>query len=271
MPELPEVETVRRGLKSALKGQRISKVQVRQPQLRWPIPKHLSDQVGGQKILTIRRRGKYLLVDTRPGSLLIHLGMSGSLRLVEAGTTPMVHEHYDLELASGLIVRYRDPRRFGALLWAGRRAEIHPLLSSIGPEPFSSGFSSEYLYRISRNRHCSIKSLLMNSQVVAGIGNIYASEILFHCRISPARSARHISKVRYAALVESTKEVLGDAIRCGGTTLKDYTDAKGSQGYFRTHLNVYGKAGNPCPRCQSILVRKVLAQRSSYYCPACQR
>lgn len=270
MPELPEVETVRRGLKSGLQGRRVLLVQVRQPELRWTIPKNINDRIAGQKILSIRRRGKYLLIDSSKGSLLVHLGMSGSFRIVDVTILPTAHEHYDLVLDNGCIVRYRDPRRFGALLWAGRHAETHPLLSRIGPEPFSPEFSGGYLYEISRNRHCSVKTLLMNSQIVAGIGNIYASEILFRSKINPSRPANRISKVRYAALVDNAQKVLQEAISSGGTTLKDFTATEGGKGYFSTHLNVYGKAGKPCPRCQSLIVRRILAQRSSYYCPSCQ-
>ncbi len=270
MPELPEVETTRRALIATLQGRRIRCLVVREPRLRQPIPARLSQQLAGTRIETLERRAKYLLLRTAAGSALIHLGMSGSLRIADPASPPAPHDHYDLILDNGCCVRYRDPRRFGLLLWAGRHPERHPLLRSIGPEPFSDRFTGAYLYTISRARRASVKSLLMNAHVVAGIGNIYANEALYRAAIHPHRPARRIGLARYTVLAATVRAVLAEAIEAGGTTLRDFHSGTGTAGYFRIRLDVYDHAGDPCPRCKTPLRRLVIAQRASYFCPCCQ-
>ncbi len=270
MPELPEVETTRRALLATLQGRRILRLVVREPRLRQPIPARLSRQLAGTRIETLERRAKYLLLRTAAGSALIHLGMSGSLRIADPASPPAPHDHYDLILDNGCCVRYRDPRRFGLLLWAGRHPERHPLLRSIGPEPFSDRFTGEYLHTISRTRSASVKSLLMNAHVVAGIGNIYANEALYRAAIHPHRPARRIGHARYTVLAAAVRAVLAEAIEAGGTTLRDFHFGAGNTGYFRIQLDVYDHAGDPCPRCKTPLRRLVIAQRASYFCPRCQ-
>lgn len=271
MPELPEVETTRRALAGTLEGRRIRRLVVREPRLRQPVPARLPQRLAGTRIETLERRAKYLLMRTEAGSALIHLGMSGSLRITDPAIAPEPHDHYDLILGDSLCVRYRDPRRFGLLLWAGARPEGHPLLRDIGPEPFSDDFTGEYLYTVSRARSGPVKSLLMDSHVVAGVGNIYASEALFRAAIHPRRPARRIGLARYTALATAVKAVLIEAIEAGGTTLRDFYSGTGTAGYFRIQLDVYDREGEPCPRCQAPIRRLVIAQRASFFCPHCQR
>ena len=271
MPELPEVETTRRGIAPHVVGRRIERVAVREPRLRWPVTPGLAREITGQSVDRLDRRGKYLLLRTGPGTLILHLGMSGSLRVLPGDVTPGPHDHVDLVLEGGATLRLTDPRRFGCLLWTREDPERHPLLAGLGPEPFDAAFSAEYLYRLSRRRRAPVKALVMDGRVVTGVGNIYASESLFLARIHPARAAGRIGLSRYAALVQAVRDVLGEAIRAGGTTLRDFVRADGSPGYFAQHLRVYEKAGYPCEVCGHSLRRRIIAQRASYYCPHCQR
>ncbi|MEE9326422.1 MAG: bifunctional DNA-formamidopyrimidine glycosylase/DNA-(apurinic or apyrimidinic site) lyase [Cocleimonas sp.] len=270
MPELPEVETTRKGIQPYIKNQKVVEVVVRQVKLRWPIPKEIQDMVG-QTIDSVERRGKYILLKVPKGTTLIHLGMSGSLRILEAGTPHEKHDHVDIVFENNKLIRLRDPRRFGAVLWTTQNPHKHKLIRSLGPEPLSDDFNTYYLYQQSRGRSVSIKQFIMNGHVVVGVGNIYACESLFKAGISPKRSAGKISKTRYKNLVIIIKEVLAAAIKQGGTTLKDFVQAEGSPGYFQQQLNVYGRAGEPCLVCNSLVKKITQGQRSSFYCAKCQR
>ncbi|MGH8273274.1 MAG: bifunctional DNA-formamidopyrimidine glycosylase/DNA-(apurinic or apyrimidinic site) lyase [Gammaproteobacteria bacterium] len=271
MPELPEVETTRRGLEPLIVGRRIRALRVRERRLRQPIPRDLEALLAGTAVTGIARRAKYLLLETECGNALIHLGMSGSLRVVNEELPPTPHEHYDLLLDGGHVLRYRDPRRFGLLLWAGNEPERHPLLARLGPEPLGPDFDGAYLYRASRDRRAPVKAFLMDSRIVAGIGNIYANEALYAAGIHPRRAAGRIGATRYMLLTEAIRTVLIEAIAAGGTTLRDFVAAKGNPGYFRIRLAVYDRAGADCPRCGTPIRRSVIAQRATYYCPRCQR
>jgi len=270
MPELPEVETTRRGIKPHIQDQRVTKLIVRQPKLRWPIPLSLHD-IEGQKIRSVKRRGKYLLLETDCGTALLHLGMSGSLRVVEAGSAHEKHDHVDIEFTNNKAIRLRDPRRFGAVLWTVDDPLQHKLIRSLGPEPLSDDFNADYLYKKSRGRTVSIKQFIMNGHMVVGVGNIYACESLFKAGISPKKSAGKVSKKRYETFVAKIKEVLAHAIEQGGTTLKDFVQAEGTPGYFQQQLNVYGRTDEECLVC-GLLVKKITqGQRSTFYCAKCQR
>ncbi len=271
MPELPEVETTRRGLKPHALGRRILALEVREPRLRWPVPRRLGSRVAGQRIVRIGRRGKYLLLHLECGTLLLHLGMSGNLRVVPQATPRVKHDHYDLRLDSGRALRFNDPRRFGSLLYTRADPSTHPLLADLAPEPFASAFNADYLWRVTRGRRLPVKSLLMNSRLVVGVGNIYASEALFRARLRPGRQARSLSRPEAARLVRSVRAVLAQAIRSGGTTLRDYLGADGAPGYFRQRLYVYERRGKPCRRCGTPVRALTQGQRSTYYCPSCQR
>ncbi|HSS66119.1 MAG TPA: bifunctional DNA-formamidopyrimidine glycosylase/DNA-(apurinic or apyrimidinic site) lyase [Gammaproteobacteria bacterium] len=271
MPELPEVETTRRGIEPHVSGQIIAAVDVRQPFLRWRVPPSLSRKLEGARVDCVGRRGKYLLLKTTSGTLIVHLGMSGSLRVVGDGVAPNAHDHVDVRLRNGLKLRLRDPRRFGAVLWTPSDPLRHPLLAALGPEPLTDTFDGGWLYRCARGRRAAVKTLIMNSRVVAGIGNIYASEALFLAGINPARSARRISAHRFDGLAEAVKQVLEEALEQGGTTLRDFVNGTGEPGYFAQFLRVYGRQGEPCIRCGAPVRARVLGQRSSYYCPRCQR
>lgn len=272
MPELPEVETTRRGIAPHLCGRELAGAVVRQPQLRWPVPVATIQQLAGRRIHDIDRRAKYLLLRTEPGTILIHLGMSGSLRVLDATTPPSAHDHVDLLLAGGQCLRLRDPRRFGCMLWLDASTdEQHPLLSGLGPEPLDPGFEGDYLYRRARGRRRAVKEFLMDGHIVVGVGNIYASEALFEAGIHPRRAAGRISRARYQRLAEAVRRVLQDAIAQGGTTLRDFTGAEGAPGYFRIALAAYGRGGLPCPRCDTPLRAIRQGQRATVYCPRCQR
>lgn len=271
MPELPEVETTRRALAETLTGQRIRSLVVRERRLRQPIPAGLPRRLAGTRITGLQRRSKYLLLDTESGSALLHLGMSGSLRIADPATAPGAHDHYDLVLAGGDCLRYRDPRRFGLLLWAGDRPDRHPLLRHIGPEPFDPAFDGSYLHALSRGRRAAVKTLLMDGRVVAGVGNIYANEALYRAGIHPHRPAGRIGAARYDMLAAAVKDVLQEAIEVGGTTLRDFFYGAGESGYFRIQLAVYDQDGQPCRRCGTPIRRTVIGQRASYFCPRCQR
>ncbi len=270
MPELPEVETTLRGISPYVRGQTISRLIVRQRQLRWPIDNNLEAIVAGQRIETIDRRAKYLLLGLSNGTMLIHLGMSGSLRVLDEGIPPGTHDHFDL-VFPGCRLRYRDPRRFGALLWTDASAAEHALIRNLGPEPLDKVFNGEYLYRHSRNKKRSVKSFIMDSRVVVGIGNIYASESLFASGIHPRRACQRISQARYQRLAEEIKRVLKLAIQKGGTSLRDFRREDGKPGYFSQQLRVYGRSGCPCNRCGGEIRQIKIGQRASYYCPRCQR
>ena len=271
MPELPEVETTRRGLAPHTRGRRIRALKVYERRLRWPIAAGLPAEVSGQRIVATGRRAKYLLLKLESGTLLVHLGMSGNLRVVPAGAPRLAHDHFDLALDSGRALRFNDPRRFGSLLYVRGDPLAHPLLADLAPEPLSRGFDAAYLWRITRGRRVAIKQLLMNSRLVVGVGNIYASEALFRARIRPRRQARSLSRVEVARLVRAVRAVLAAAIRAGGTTLRDYLKADGSPGYFRQRLYVYERAGEACRRCGTPVRAITQGQRSTYYCPACQQ
>ncbi len=270
MPELPEVETTRRGIEPYLKGQRVSRVLVRERRLRWPIPEDLDVRLSGQRIQAVERRAKYLLIRAESGTLIGHLGMSGSLRLVECGLPAGRHEHVDIELESGLALRYTDPRRFGALLWSQDPLH-HELLARLGPEPLGEEFDGERLYQLSRGKQLAVKPFIMDNAVVVGVGNIYATEALFAAGIDPRRPAGSIARARYLRLGEAIKRILAQAIECGGTTLRDFVGGDGKPGYFQQELFVYGRAGEFCKSCGSTLRETRLGQRASVYCPRRQR
>ncbi len=270
MPELPEVETTRRGLEPHLIGRRVVTLDIRQPRLRWPVANELSMLLPGQRIEAIERRAKYLLVHTGVGAALLHLGMSGSLRVLPAATPIGAHDHVDWRLDSGRVLRYTDPRRFGCQLWQAR-GEIHGLLAGLGPEPLSDGFDGDLLWVRSRGRKAAVKVFVMDQAIVVGVGNIYAAEALFAARVHPKRAAGSISRARYARLTREVKRILAHAIARGGTTLRDFISPDGSPGYFEQELFVYGRAGAACKICDTPIKAIMLGQRSTFYCPRCQR
>jgi len=270
MPELPEVETTRRGVEPYCRGEIVQHLAVREARLRWPVPARLPALMAGLRIESVERRAKYLLFHTGAGSLLVHLGMSGSLRVVDPAQPPARHDHIDLLLQSGACLRYNDPRRFGCFLWL-EPGEQHPLLSQLGPEPLSAEFDGMLLYRRSRARKVPVKSFIMDAKVVVGIGNIYANEALFLSGIRPDRAAGRISQARYEHLATHIKQVLTSAITQGGTTLRDFVGGDGKPGYFAQQLYVYGRGGEPCKRCGDQLKERRLAQRTTVFCVACQR
>lgn len=270
MPELPEVETARRGIEPHLLGRRVRGVTVRERRLRWPIPPALMKELPGQRIEAVTRRGKYLLLKSRAGTAILHLGMSGSLRVLAAGTPPQKHDHVDLVMDSGKLLRLRDPRRFGTLLWTRGDPERHALLKDLGPEPLSDAFDGDYLFEQSRGRKLAVKLFIMNSRIVVGVGNIYASESLHIAKIRPERAAGRVTRAEYQALAKGIKKVLAASIKAGGTTLRDFTREDGEPGYFLQRLRVYGREGEKCYRCGGTIVAKVTGQRSTFYCPDCQ-
>lgn len=270
MPELPEVETSRRGIEPHLLNQTITEVLIRNPKLRWPIPKTLKKKLEGKTIQAINRRGKYILIKFDKGNLILHLGMSGSLRITDPETAFRKHDHFALTISNNKQLRLHDPRRFGAALWQTGDPLKHKLLAKLGPEPLSEAFNTDYLYKTCRNRKASIKQHIMNSQIVVGVGNIYASEALFLAGIHPKRAAGRISKKRIEKLVASIKQILNASIKQGGTTLRDFLREDGQPGYFKQQLNVYGKKGEPCPECENLIKQITQGQRSTYYCPYCQ-
>ncbi len=270
MPELPEVETTLRGVEPYVLGCCVRLVTVRNRSLRWPVPAGLGRIVSGQRVLALHRRGKYMLWRLESGHLLLHLGMSGNLRVVPAGAQPGKHDHVDIEMDTGNVIRFTDPRRFGAVLWLKGDPGSHKLLNSLGPEPLGADFGGDYLYRRSRNRTAPVKSFIMDSKVVVGVGNIYANEALFLSGIHPLRQAGKISRQRYLQLSRSIQEVLARAIEQGGTTLRDFVGGDGKPGYFRQELRVYGRAAEGCVNCNATLKEARLGQRSTVYCPGCQ-
>lgn len=271
MPELPEVETTRQGISPHITGQHVKQVVVRQPRLRWPIPEDLLQQLKGRKLLSVGRRGKYLLLSFNNGTLIIHLGMSGSLRIVDEGSVAQKHDHFDLQFRDGKLLRLRDPRRFGAVLWTDEPPTEHPLIASLGPEPLEDEFNGDYLHAQGRSRRIAVKQLIMESKIVVGVGNIYANESLFKSAIHPTRPSNRISSERYQRLAQTIRETLKAAITQGGTTLRDFRREDGKPGYFAQQLQVYGKTGEPCPICGNPIQNKTIAQRSTFFCTSCQR
>ncbi|TQM16648.1 DNA-(apurinic or apyrimidinic site) lyase [Pseudoxanthomonas sp. 3HH-4] len=275
MPELPEVETTRRGLAPHVEGRRIHTVTLRRPDLRWPIPPEVARELPGQRIDAVRRRAKYLLMDTAAGSAVLHLGMSGSLRVLPATTRVGAHDHVDIALdsergRSGRVLRFTDPRRFGCLLWQPV-GQVHPLLQGLGPEPLSDAFDGDYLFALSRGRRAPVKTFLMDQAVVVGVGNIYAAESLFRAGISPLRAAGKVSRERYVALATAVKDILAYAITRGGTTLRDFLNPDGAPGYFEQELSAYGRGGEACPRCGRAMKQATIGQRTTVWCGYCQR
>ena len=270
MPELPEVETTRRGIEPHVNGQKVLSVVTRAKKLRWPIPSQLNKKLSQQVISSVNRRGKYLLLTTDPGTLIIHLGMSGSLRITDANAAAQKHDHVDVVFKKN-ILRLRDPRRFGAVLWTTKDPLSHKLLVSLGPEPLEEEFTAYHLYHASRNRRISVKEFIMNSHVVVGVGNIYATEALFTSKIHPLRAAGKISLPRYELLVIAIKEILADAIQRGGTTLRDFMREDGKPGYFQQELQAYGRNKQPCVVCSHPLRSTKQGQRTTTYCTRCQR
>lgn len=269
MPELPEVEVSRMGIAPHVTNQTVTQIIVRNSKLRWPVPVEIS-QIEGQVIRRVTRRAKYLMLETDAGYAIVHLGMSGSLRVLPAGIPPEKHDHVDLCLSSGEVLRYNDPRRFGAWLWQADEGE-HPVLAKLGPEPLSEAFTAEYLQEKAKGKRTAVKQFIMDNHVVVGVGNIYANESLFAAGIHPKREAGKISAQRLALLVDEIKSVLAFAIKQGGTTLKDFKNADGKPGYFAQELQVYGKGGEPCPRCDKPLSEVKIGQRATVYCSDCQK
>lgn len=275
MPELPEVETTRRGLLPRLSGRRIQSALVRDRRLRWPVPDDLESRLTDSTIESLERRGKYLLVGVRKprftSHLIIHLGMTGTLRVVTAASPAGKHDHIELVLGDGQLLRYGDPRRFGCWLWAGVDWTKHPLLASLGPEPFDDTFDAAYLHGVSRGRTASIKSLIMNAQVVTGVGNIYANEALFRAGIHPLTQAGRLSRTRLDGLVRHIREVLAEAIEAGGSSIRDYVQSDGASGWFQLRYAVYGRSGEQCRACGTPIRVAREAQRATFFCPRCQK
>jgi formamidopyrimidine-DNA glycosylase len=272
MPELPEVETTRRGIAPHVSGRRVARIDVYDSRLRWPVPADLDARTRGATIEHVERRSKYLLFRVGDATLIVHLGMTGTLRVYATGSAPPRgrHDHVDIVLDDGTLLRYRDPRRFGAMLLA-REDRSHPLLDALGPEPFDDAFDANYLFRATRNRRTPIKLVIMDNHVVCGVGNIYANEALFRAGIRPRTRASRLSKPRLARLVTAVRDVLTAAIAKGGSTLRDYVGSDGTAGYFQLDYFVYGREGEPCRVCGSPVRQARLGARSSFYCPRCQR
>lgn len=270
MPELPEVETTRRGIAPLITMKIVTGAIVREPRMRQPVTPQLAEILPGQYLRKVDRRGKYLLLQMDRGHLLVHLGMSGSLRVVSSAKPPQRHDHVDI-LFGNIALRLRDPRRFGLVLWLETPPLQHPLLAALGPEPLQDEFGGDHLYRASRGRSVAVKQFIMNAHIVVGVGNIYASEALYRAGIHPARAAGRISRKRYGLLSRAIQSVLREAISAGGTTLQDFWREDGRPGYFAQQLNVYGREGEQCSSCGSSLRKEIIGQRSSYYCPGCQR
>ncbi len=269
MPELPEVETSRRGIEPWIVDTTIAKVVVRDRRLRWPVARGVERHLQGQPIHSVDRRAKYLLINTGNGTAILHLGMTGSVFIVDRDTPAGIHDHLDIELDSGKTLRFRDPRRFGSFHWS-KEPLAHPLLAKLGPEPLGDNFDGEYLWRRSRGRKVSVKQFIMNAQIIVGVGNIYASESLFLAGINPKRSAGRIARHRYDALAESIRDILSRAIKAGGTTLRDFYGGDGEPGYFKQQLEVYDREGEHCRRCNTVIRAFAQGQRSTYYCKRCQ-
>jgi len=271
MPELPEVETTRRGIRAALVGHTVQALDLREPRLRWRVEPTLAAAITGQRVVDVRRRAKYLLIELESGTLIAHLGMSGSLRVMPLAAPRLVHDHYDLVLDTGQCLRFNDPRRFGSLHWCTGDPHEHQLLASLGPEPLDRGFDAAYLAARARGRRAAVKVFLMDQRIVVGVGNIYASEALFRAGVRPRRAAGRVSRAEWERIVDAIRAVLQEAIKQGGTTLRDYVGADGTPGYFRQELYVYERSGEPCRRCATPIRHLVQGQRSTYFCPSCQK
>jgi len=271
MPELPEVETTCRGIAPHIENNTISRIIVRNRNLRWPIPTGLNTKLKNKKILSVTRRAKYLLVKTEVGTLIIHLGMSGSLRILPTTETVEKHDHFEIQFKDGICLRLRDPRRFGSVLWTKDDPLKHKLLINLGPEPLDKEFNTELLFKKSRKRTTTIKQFIMDAKIVVGVGNIYASEALFLSNINPKRLAGKLSKAQSLSLTRAIKKILKQAIKQGGTTLKDFTSSDGKPGYFSQKLKVYNKAGEACLTCEKPIKQITLGQRSTFYCSNCQK
>ena len=270
MPELPEVEVSRLGIAPHLEGQTISRVIVRDARLRWPVPEAIQ-HASGSEILAVNRRAKYLLIQlSNQAVIVLHLGMSGKLRVLPATTPPVKHDHIDIVLANGICLRLNDPRRFGACLYQQPGDAPSKLLANLGPEPLTEDFDAQRLITLSKGKQVAVKNFIMDNAVVVGVGNIYANEALFMSGIDPRRKAGRVSAKRYEVLTEAIKQVLAKAIRRGGTTLKDFTQSDGNPGYFAQSLNVYGRTGEPCLTCETPIKSVVIGQRNTFYCPTCQ-
>ncbi len=270
MPELPEVETTCRGIEPHIKGAQVKEVIIRQAKLRWLIPLQIVDILVGQTLLDVRRRSKYILLKFAAGELIIHLGMSGSLRVLEGPQDPLKHDHFELIFDSGTVLRLTDPRRFGAVLWQ-EGLQLHKLLEKLGPEPLTDAFNVQTFIKAAGSRKIAVKQFIMDAKVVVGVGNIYAAEALFAAAIHPTTPVNEISKAKFSKLVVAIKYILAVAIERGGTTLKDFVGSDGKPGYFAQELQVYGRKGQSCNVCQKQLTEIRLAQRSSVFCPHCQR
>ncbi len=269
MPELPEVETTLRGISPYLLHKRIKSVEVRQSQLRWPVPDALSN-INNLKVTGLERRGKYIVAQTNRGAIIIHLGMSGSLRIQDQPFEIRKHDHVIFDLGNSVFMVYHDPRRFGTILWTTKAAALHPLLSKLGPEPLSDDFDGALLFTQSRKKKVAVKNFIMNSHIVVGVGNIYASEALFHSGIRPGKAAGRVTAAAYDLLAANIKTVLSESIKSGGTTLRDFVNSKGEPGYFQQTLSVYGREGKPCRQCRGVIKQRTIGQRSTFYCAACQ-
>ncbi len=271
MPELPEVETTRRGIAPHVIEKLISKVIIREHKLRWQIPPKLKQNLQDQTFHKLERRAKYLIFHTDTGFMLLHLGMSGSLRIVPIGIKPEKHDHVDIQFTTGQVLRFRDPRKFGSIHWTTDEPSQHVLLHHLGPEPLSKEFNTNYLFQKSRKRSQSVKTFIMDSRIVVGVGNIYASESLFLAGIHPKRKAGNVSLERYELLVAAIKTVLKSAIKKGGTTLRDFVSGEGKPGYFKNELKAYDRSDQPCVVCGNLIKCIRLGQRSTYYCNCCQK
>jgi len=270
MPELPEVETTRRGISPHIKNKTIQQVKIHNRNLRWPVPRGLSAKLQGKTIRSIKRRAKYLLLGTEAGTVIIHLGMSGSLRIVPADSRAEKHDHVEFVFANNTALRLRDPRRFGCILFTDKPAEQHKLLKNLGPEPLAKEFDGAYLFARSRKRKLAVKNFIMDSHIVVGVGNIYASEALFLAGIRPTRQCGKVSQAEYTKLANAIKQVLKASIRAGGTSLRDFTRSDGRPGYFSQKLKVYDRKGESCSKCKTPIQQKTIGQRATYYCPHCQ-
>ena len=270
MPELPEVETICRGIASAIIDKKITSVDLNFPKLRWPVPKNLNQILACQKFNKIIRRSKYLLLTTKDGTLILHLGMSGKLVISAEAKKPEKHEHFRINFADGAILSFIDPRRFGAILWTDTNPFEHKLLKPLGPEPLTKDFSNSYLYVQAQRHKQAIKQFIMNSKIVVGVGNIYANEALFLAAINPHTPANKVTKTQYKILVTKLKNILAQAIKKGGTTIRDYATSEGKSGGFQNNLKVYGRTGEKCFVCKAIIQQTRQGQRSTFYCPRCQ-
>lgn len=271
MPELPEVETTINGIKPFILHRKIKEVIVRHPRLRWPVPTDVMQKLKGHVVQAVTRRAKYILISFPHGTLILHLGMSGRLRILKENVPPQKHDHVDMVFANKTILRFTDPRRFGAVLWTEENIELHDLIKHIGPEPLSSAFTGDVLWQRAKNKSAPVKSFMMDAHTVAGVGNIYATEALFMARIHPKRAAGKVTREQYQLLAHAIKKILKKAITKGGTTLKDFSQSDGKPGYFSMELSVYGRAGEPCVVCKTKLKNIKLGQRSTVYCAKCQR